>query len=272
MSLPPPSQHPPASPVVQLHHASFAYSHRPVVHEASLSIAAGEFVVLLGANGSGKSTLVKGILRQARLAEGSVEIFSTAQQKFRQWWRVGYVPQRATLAGSLPASAREVVACGRLPQVRWWRRFSPADHQAIDAALDTVGAGQLGSQRLASLSGGQQRRVLLARALAGQPQVLLLDEPMAGVDLASQEILAGVLARLHEQGVTIVLVAHELGPLASHIQRAIIMRDGRISADVPVNETSTLPHWECHTLADHVAAHCDPPADAQPHSWLAASS
>jgi zinc transport system ATP-binding protein len=260
-------------PVLHLADASFSYGQQPVVHEVSATIGRGEFVVLLGANGSGKSTLVKGLLRQARLTSGTVEIFGTPQAKFRQWYRLGYVPQRATLTGSLPASVREVVSCGRLPRRRWWQPgLNSTDQQAITSAMTTVGVQELGRHRLASLSGGQQRRVLLARALAGQPDVLLLDEPMAGVDLASQEILAQVLADLHTGGTTIVLVAHELGPLANHLQRAIILRQGRIDADVPVSETAQLPHWECHTLADHVAAHCDPPlavAAAAPSGWLA---
>ena len=260
-------------PVLRLSQASFGYGQAPVVFQASATIHTGEFVVLLGANGSGKSTLVKGVLRQARLMAGEVEVFATPQQKFRQWHRLGYVPQRATVTGSLPASAWEVVSCGRLPRQPWYRpTLTSTDRQAITEAMTTTGVASLACRRLASLSGGQQRRVLLARALAGQPEVLLLDEPMAGVDLSIQEILAHVLATLHAAGTTIVLVAHELGPLATHVQRAIILREGRIDADVPVSQTAHLPHWECHTLADHVTTHCDPPAATSagpiPSGWL----
>ena len=217
--------------VFRLSGGAVGYGDRPVIRDVDFTLRAGEVVAVLGPNGSGKSTLVKGLLRQARLTAGTLDVFGVPAGRFREWWRIGYVPQRHTVAAGMPVTAHEVVASGRLARTKPWRRFGSADREAIAAAIDTVGLRGRERDSLATLSGGQQRRVLIARALAAGPEVLVMDEPTAGVDAASQLALAATLSELVTRGTTVLLVAHELGPVASLNSRAVGVRDGAIVYD-----------------------------------------
>ena len=219
--------------VIRLRGGAVGYGDRPVLRDVDFALDAGEVVAVLGPNGSGKSTLVKGLLRQARLTAGSLDVFGVPAGRFREWWRIGYVPQRHTVGGGMPVTVQEVVSSGRLARTKPWRRFGPADREAVAAAIDTVGLHGRGRDNLATLSGGQQRRVLIARALAAGPEVLVMDEPTAGVDAASQVSLAATLGQLVARGTTVLLVAHELGPVASLISRTVVVRDGAIVYDGP---------------------------------------
>lgn len=149
-------------------------------------------MALLGANGSGKSTAVRSVIGQVPLTGGTVELFGTPLRRFRTWSRVGYVPQRTTAAGGVPATIREVVSSGRLSRTKLGLP-GRADRAAVDRAIELVGLSDRAKDSVNALSGGQHQRVLIARALASEPEVLIMDEPMAGVDLASQEILASTL-------------------------------------------------------------------------------
>lgn len=220
-------------PVVAVHDGGVVLGGRPVLRGIDLEVRAGEFVALLGANGSGKSTLVRAVTGLLPLARGEVRLFGEPQDSLRDRHRVGYVPQRATAASGVPASVSEVVAAGRLGHRRLLRPLRPADRRAIADALDVVGLADQARDSVSSLSGGQQQRVLIARALAGQPELLILDEPTAGVDLPHQQALADALGTLKERGVTVLLVAHELGPLAPLVDRVVVVRHGRLAYDGP---------------------------------------
>lgn len=220
-----------AAPVLVLADAAFGYGERPVVSGVDLSIRPGEVVALLGPNGSGKSTLVKGILGLNDHLGGTVELFGTPASHFDQRYRIGYVPQRHSLSTSVRSTVREVVAIGRLPHRRWWRPSSPVDAAVVDRALELVGLADRAREDVSTLSGGQQRRVLIARALSAEPEVLVMDEPTAGVDAASQRVLAQVLARLAARGTTMLIVTHELGPLLGIVTRVVCTRAGRVDFD-----------------------------------------
>ncbi|MFC6343017.1 metal ABC transporter ATP-binding protein, partial [Nocardioides hankookensis] len=166
----------------------------------------------------------------------------------------------------VPASVWEIVASGRLTHRRLLRPLSHRDRAAISEALEVVGLSHRAREGVSTLSGGQQQRVLIARALAGDPDLFFLDEPTAGVDLPNQQVLADTLATLSERGSTIVLVAHELGPMAPLIDRAVVMRDGRVAYDGPpltsheVYEPDHGHHHaapERHDHAPHVASPLD---------------
>ena len=222
------------APVVRLTSASIGYDDRPVVRDLDFSLGEGEVVAVLGANGSGKSTLVRGILGLARVMSGSLELFGVPADRFHDRARIGYVPQRHTVGGPVPATVREVVASGRLARTRLLGRLRAADHQSIELAMETVGLQDRAGTAVSDLSGGQQRRVLIARALASEPDVLVMDEPTAGVDASHQRALADTLRTLAGRRVTMLVVSHEIGPLVSIVSRAVVMHDGRAAYDGPL--------------------------------------
>jgi zinc transport system ATP-binding protein len=227
------------APVVALRDASVAYDGRTAVAGVDLVVSAGEVVAVLGANGSGKSTVVRAVVGLLPLAGGTLELFGTPRDRFREWTRLGYVPQRGGATTGVPATVREVVATGRLAR-SGLRRRSAEDRRAVEAALETVGLADRARDSVGTLSGGQQQRVLIARALTCDPELLVLDEPTAGVDLASQAALARTLGTLVERGTTVVLVAHELGPMHPLITRAVTMSEGRVLHDGPPPEPDHL--------------------------------
>jgi zinc transport system ATP-binding protein len=161
------------------------------------------------------------------------------------------VPQRTSAASGVPASVREVVAAGRLSRRRPFLPLRRPDRDAIEAAIDAVGLSGKARDGVSTLSGGQQQRVLIARALAGVPDLLVLDEPTAGVDVHSQRTFADALSGLVARGATIVLVAHELGPLGPLVDRAVVMRDGRVAYDgPPIDAFTDADHTHDHHHTD----------------------
>ncbi|MER7788117.1 metal ABC transporter ATP-binding protein [Streptomyces sp. NPDC097640] len=245
-----------APTVISLRGATASLGGRPVLRGVDLAVRRGEVVALLGANGSGKSTAVRSVVGQVPLSGGDLELFGTPGRRFRDWARIGYVPQRTTAASGVPATVREVVSTGRLTR----RRLGPpraADRAAVRRALELVGMADRAKDSVSALSGGQHQRVLIARALAGEPELLIMDEPMAGVDLASQEILAGTLREQVAQGATVLLVLHELGPLEPLIDRAVVLRDGCVVHDGPppkaVGQHALPGHDHVHPHAAHDA-------------------
>jgi zinc transport system ATP-binding protein len=230
---------------------------RPVLRGVDLRVDPGEVLAVLGANGSGKSTLIRALLGLTPLAGGHTEIYGHPPARFRDWSRIGYVPQRLTVGGGVPATVREVVSSGRVARQSRFRPSSRADRAAVGRALGAVGLGERGHHSVHQLSGGQQQRVLIARALAGEPDAFVMDEPTAGVDAASQAALARTLHALIGQDRTVVLVAHELGPLEPLVTRCIVLDDGRIAHEgappQPVGE---------HALPGHDHIHPHGPADA----------
>ncbi|WP_210440532.1 metal ABC transporter ATP-binding protein [Nocardioides xinjiangensis] len=252
-----------------LERVSVAIGGRPILRDVDLAVRTGETVTLLGPNGSGKSTLVRALTGLMPLARGSVRLFGTPLPDFEHWHRVGFVPQRSSATGGVPATVREVVGSGRVGRRRLLRPTSRADRRAVEAALDVVGLADRASYGISQLSGGQQQRVLIARALAGEPDLLVLDEPTAGVDLPNQRALAEALARLKERGATIVLVAHEIGPMAPLVDRSVVMRDGRVAYDGPplTQEVAAHTHHAHDLETPEGDAHDHVPHVSSPFDW-----
>ncbi|MFF3403956.1 metal ABC transporter ATP-binding protein [Streptomyces sp. NPDC002659] len=219
-------------PVISVRGARASLGSRPVLRGIDLTVQRGEVVALLGANGSGKSTAVRSLIGQVPLTDGEIALFGTPLRGFRSWARIGYVPQRTTAASGVPATVREVVSSGRLSRSRLGL-LSKADRAAVQRAIELVGLTDRAKDSVSALSGGQHQRVLIARALASDPELLIMDEPMAGVDLVSQEILAGTLREQVAAGTTVLLVLHELGALEPLIDRAVVLRDGCVVHDGP---------------------------------------
>ena len=205
---------------------------RPVLRGITFEVPVGSAVALLGANGSGKSTAVRALVGLVPLESGTIQVLGKPSDKLDRRL-LGYVPQRTTAASGVPSTVGEVVAAGLLATSGWrgMVRHRPAGHAQIAEALEAVGLGHRVEDCVAHLSGGQQQRVLIARALVGRPKLLVMDEPTTGVDLASQQSLAEVLSRFTAAGGSVLLVAHELGPLAPVVDRAVVLRGGRVIHD-----------------------------------------
>jgi len=231
LSEPTPAPRADSHPILSLRSASFGYADRVVVTGVTLDVHAGEVVAILGPNGSGKSTLVKGLLGLNDHLGGQVALFGTPMDRFRDHARLGYVPQRHTLSASVRSTATEIVATGRLPHQGWLGRSNRQDREIMAQCLDVVGLGDRAEVDVSTLSGGQQRRVLIARALASQPDVLIMDEPTAGVDLASQEVLSRVISRLAGRGVTMLIVTHEVQAVRGVLSRIVQLNGGRVTFD-----------------------------------------
>ncbi|MFD8395761.1 metal ABC transporter ATP-binding protein [Streptomyces sp. NPDC059680] len=247
-----------SEPVISLRAVTAELGARPVLRGIDLTVHRGEVVALLGANGSGKSTAIRTIIGQVPVSGGAIELFGTPRRAFRDWARVGYVPQRTTAAGGVPATVTEIVSSGRLSRTRFGV-FRRADREAVHRALELVGMADRAKDSVNALSGGQHQRVLIARALVAEPELLIMDEPMAGVDLASQEVLARTLKHQVDSGTTVLLVLHELGPLEPLIDRAVVLRDGCVLHDGPPPQAVGQ-----HALPGHDHVHPHAPAGTEP--------
>jgi zinc transport system ATP-binding protein len=225
------------APLLEATGVSFAYGPDPVLDGVDLRIGAGEFVALVGPNGSGKSTLLRVLLGLLPPAAGEVRLFGAGPDRLEQRWRLGYVPQRPTLAGDLPATVEEVVAAGRLARGRWWRRLRAEDRREIEHAMESVELLDLRDRRVRELSGGQQQRAYIAKAFAAQPDLLILDEPVAGIDLDSQHRFRESLVHfVREHQAAVLLVSHELGAVADVLDRVVVLRHGHVYFDGPPSE------------------------------------
>jgi zinc transport system ATP-binding protein len=222
--------------LVQAEGVSFSYGETPVLDGIDLAIRPGEFVALVGPNGSGKSTLLKILLGLLKPVAGRVSIFGQSPEHFKDRWRLGYVPQRPELGSTIPATVQEVVAAGRLPRRGWWRRMGPADREATRHAIESVALERFHARPLNELSGGQQQRAFIARAFASEPDLLVLDEPIAGIDHESQERFRDSLVHLvEEHGSGVLLVSHELSAVAPDLNRVIVLKQ-RVTFDGPPSE------------------------------------
>ena len=211
--------------VLSVDAVSFSYGDEVVLDNVSLEVSPGEFVALVGPNGSGKSTLLRVVLGLLPPDHGRVLLFGEPPRHLAERWRLGYVPQRPAAARDLPASVEEVVAAGRLARSGWRRRLRKADHEAIEHAMESVALAGLRRRPLGELSGGQQQRAFIAKAMASEPDLLVLDEPVAGVDAESQGRFRQSLTHLvHEHRATVLLVSHELGAVAESLDRVIVLK------------------------------------------------
>ena len=213
------------APILEAEGVTFAYGRTSVLEGVDLSIRPGEFVALVGPNGSGKSTLLRVLLGSLPPAAGRVRLFGEVPDRVLDRGRLGYVPQRPGLASEVPATVAEIVATGRLTRRGWWRPLRPVDREAVGHALTSVGLDGMADRPVNQLSGGQQQRAFIARAFASEPQLLVLDEPIAGVDAESQRRFRDALVHLvEEHGAAVLLVSHELSAVAPDLDRVIVLK------------------------------------------------
>ena len=225
-------------PVLEFNQVWFAYDSEPVIEDITFTLESGQFAAILGPNGGGKTTMLRLALGLAQPSSGSVALFGEPPVKFRSWGRVGYVPQTTEgVQTRFPATAEEVVTQGLykgFDPIALWRSSGRA---AVIQAMETVDIAHLRGRRITSLSVGQQQRILIARALVREPELLILDEPLAGIDAAGQEQFHTLLRRLNnELGMTILLVSHDIGA---------VMRE---ATSVACINKSLVFHGPTHTL------------------------
>lgn len=225
------------------------FSYRPgqrVLADVSLRVEEGEFVAIAGPNGGGKTTLLRVVLGLQEPTSGRALLFGEPARSCSLRGAVGYVAQRAVVGGEAPATVREVVSAGRLARAGLVGPLRHGDRARVAEAIERVGLAGRADAPLRTLSGGMQQRALIAKALACEPSLLVLDEPTTGVDATSQESLAGLLDELHrELGVTILYVSHEFGAVERFVQRVVLVRGG-IVFDGPPDALPGVWHDPSH--------------------------
>ena len=215
-------------PVIELHDVDFAYpAGPPVLRDVTLRVEQGEFLAVAGPNGGGKTTLLRIALGLERPQAGTARLFGEPASGLRGRSRIGYLAQRAQLGIDSPVTVREVVAAGRVPRRGLVGPLRSEDRVQVARAIERVGLADRATASLSTLSGGLQQRAFIAKALAAEPSLLVLDEPTAGVDVDAQEALAALLEELHRDlRVTILFVSHEFGAVERFVDRLVLVRGG----------------------------------------------
>jgi manganese/zinc/iron transport system ATP- binding protein len=221
---------------MSVHGLTVAYNQEPVLWQVSTQARAGALTAIVGPNGAGKSTLIKAALGLVPVAAGGVTFFGEPLSRARR--RIAYVPQRTSVDWDFPTSAVDVVTMGRYGRLGWFRRPGASDRAMAMACLERVGLAALAGRQISELSGGQQQRVFLARALAQEADLLLMDEPFTGVDAATEAAIAVVLRDLGEQGTSVVAVHHDLSTVREYFDDVILL-NGTVIAAGPVASTFT---------------------------------
>lgn len=215
---------------------SVAYHQRLVLRDVTWTAPAHGLVAVVGPNGAGKSTFLKAVLGLVPALTGTIEVYGRPLK--RQRALIGYVPQRESVDWDFPVSALDVVTMGRYGLIGWGRRITGKHRAAALAALDRVGMADLAHRQIGQLSGGQQQRVFLARALAQEARLYFMDEPLAGVDAATEQTILAVLRDLDAEGRTVICVHHDLQTVAETFDHVLMLNGGLVAAG-PVREALT---------------------------------
>jgi ABC-type Mn2+/Zn2+ transport system ATPase subunit len=225
-----------SDPIIRFSHATFGFPGVIALKDISLDISEGEFVGVIGPNGSGKTTLCRGVLGLLSPLSGSVQIFDCACEELRCYHRarIGYLPQKGTVEQNFPITVLEAVMMGRYGALGLFRRPTKKDRELALEALGNVGLLDHRDTALGQLSGGQQQRVFIARALAQQPQVLLLDEPTTGIDITTQHSVLDLIRRLHaDLGLTVLLITHDINMIRPLVDRLVLLKTTLFAAGPP---------------------------------------
>ncbi|WP_058303684.1 metal ABC transporter ATP-binding protein [Gorillibacterium timonense] len=230
-------------PILSLEDVSFSYEGMKVIDHLNFIAQERDFVGLAGSNGAGKSTLLKMIVGLLKPESGRIRLFGTPLDDFRDWQRVGYVPQKSNFNPLFPATVSEVVTSGLYNRNTMFKRNGASESRKCTAALEALDITSLADRKIGQLSGGQQQRVFLARALVGSPELLILDEPTVGVDVETQESFFHLLTHLHQHHhLTFLMVTHDREMLSS------------ILGDDPASTSGKLKFFVKHT---HAPEDCD---------------
>jgi zinc transport system ATP-binding protein len=251
------------TPLLEVDRVSYRYGDTLVLDGVSLTVSQGEFLGIIGPNGSGKTTLLRVMLGLLRPTGGEVKLFGQSVASFRGWGRVGYMPQRTAFDGALPVTAAEAVATGLIPLLGFRRRIGPDEHRRVTESLALVGMEKQATVRLGALSTGQQQRVLIARALVSDPELLLLDEPTASIDVEAQSSFYTLLRSFNrERGVTLVIVSHDIGVVAQEVSRVACLNRHVIFCGRPADVLTQEALSTVYGSSVRVVPHQDPCAHA----------
>ncbi len=221
---------------IQIHDMTIAYHKKPVLWDVDLDVPEGVLVGIIGPTGAGKSTMIKAVMDLVPKASGWVKIYDRPYEHMRS--AIGYVPQRESVDWDFPINALDVVLMGRYGHVGWMRRPGAEDKRIAREALEKVGMGEFAERQISQLSGGQQQRVFLARALAQDARIYMMDEPFAGVDAATEKAIIDILIALRREGKTILVVHHDLQTVTEYFDW-VIMLNMRVVAAGPTRDVFT---------------------------------
>lgn len=224
------------APLLDVHDLTVAYHRKPVLWDVDWSLEGPSLVGVIGPNGAGKSTLIKAILGLVPVASGSVRLFGQPVDAVRR--RIGYVPQRESVDWDFPVSVMDVVLMGTYGRLGWFRRPGRVEREWALECLRDVGMADLADRQIGQLSGGQQQRTFLARALAQRADLYFMDEPMAGVDAATEQVILRLLGRLRDEGKAVIAVHHDLRTVAEAFDRVVLL-NMRLVASGPTTTTFT---------------------------------
>lgn len=219
--------------VIEINHLTVFYRDTLALDDVSLVINEGKITGIIGPNGSGKSTLLKGILGIIPVKKGEVKFFGNSLEKYRS--KIAYVPQRESIDWDFPITVEEVVAMGRIRPKKWWSRATMADKEIVKETLKKVQLSDFSGRQIGQLSGGQQQRVFLARALAQEAELIVMDEPFVGIDMASQESILSIVQKLRDSGKTVIIVHHDLSVVARYFDDVVLLNKTLI-ANGPIDE------------------------------------
>jgi zinc transport system ATP-binding protein len=248
--------------IFDLKNLNFNVNGQIILSKISLEIFSGQYIAIIGPNGGGKTTLIRMLLGLEKPSSGEIRIFGKKLKNFKEWHKIGYVPQRAShVDSSFPATVLDIVKMGRTSQRKLFSTFSQDDKDLVHDAMLKMDVLDLTDKMIGTLSGGQRQRVMIARALASKPEILILDEPNTGVDMLSQKSFYALLRKLNkEDNITIVFITHDIGVIADDIARLFTINQKAIICNNPkqtlsCEEMSELYGIEAHLLHNHKHEH-----------------
>ncbi|QOP46641.1 metal ABC transporter ATP-binding protein [Sulfurimonas paralvinellae] len=249
-------------PIFDVKNLSFIVHGQSVLQNINFQIFNGEYIAIIGPNGGGKTTLIRMLLGLEKPTSGEIRLFGKKLRSFKEWYKIGYVPQRAShVDANFPATVEDIVKMGRIAKRGIFAGTSQEDKHVVEDAMLKMDILDLKDKMVGTLSGGQRQRVMIARALASSPEILILDEPNTGVDVVSQQRFYKLLAKLNkEDGMTILFITHDIGVIADDIgrlftinQKATICNDPKKA--LSCEEMSELYGIDAHLIHNHKHEH-----------------
>ena len=249
-------------PIFDVKNLSFIVRGQNILSDISLEIFNAEYIAIIGPNGGGKTTLIRMLLGLEKPTTGEIKLFGKKLSDFKEWHKIGFVPQRASLVDqNFPATALDIVKMGRVSKRGIFSKETQEDKDAVKDAMFKMGILNLKDKMVGTLSGGQRQRVMIARALASKPEILILDEPNTGVDMVSQKNFYTLLSKLNkEEKITIVFITHDVGVIADDIRRLFTINQKAIICNDPkkamsCEDMSKLYGIEAHLIHNHKHEH-----------------